>query len=122
MKHAPRFLALVEAARADVREMTIADVEAALRARRGAVLIDCREDHEFAKSRIPGAIHLGRGVLERDVEARVPELDTELILYCGGGYRSVLAAESLGKMGYTRVASMAGGYREWADLGLPIEA
>ncbi len=85
------------------------------------LLIDVREDREWAACRIPGARHIGRGVLERDVETAIPDLDTPLVLYCGGGYRSALAAESLGRMGYTNVQSMDGGIREWKAAGYPID-
>ena len=118
-QHAPAFLRLVEAARPGVRELTVAEARARVAA--GARLIDVREDGEWAAGHAAGAEHLGRGVLERDVEARVPRPDAELVLYCGGGFRSVLAAESLQRMGYTNVASMAGGWRAWQEAGAPIE-
>ncbi|MGH7481729.1 MAG: rhodanese-like domain-containing protein [Longimicrobiales bacterium] len=84
-------------------------------------LIDVREDHEWAQGRIPGATHLGKGILERDIEARFPDLDEELVLYCGGGFRSALAADALRAMGYTRVSSLAGGFRGWTESGRPAE-
>ena len=85
------------------------------------VLVDVREESEFAKDHLPGAIHLGKGIIERDIEARVPELNTEMILYCGGGFRSALAADNLQKMGYTNVISMDGGIRDWREKGYPLE-
>ena len=84
------------------------------------VLVDVREESEYAKDHLPGAIHLGKGVIERDIEARVPELNTELVLYCGGGFRSALAADNLQKMGYTNVISMDGGIRDWREKGYPL--
>ena len=85
------------------------------------LLVDVREESEFAKDHLPGAIHLGKGIIERDIEARVPELNTEMILYCGGGFRSALAADNLQKMGYTNVISMDGGIRDWREKGYPLE-
>ena len=84
------------------------------------VLVDVREESEFAKDHLPGAIHLGKGIIERDIEARVPELGAEMILYCGGGFRSALAADNLQKMGYTNVISMDGGIRDWREKGYPL--
>ncbi len=118
--HSPGFLAIVEDARTRVREVTAAE---AIKAVNGgsARLLDVREDHEWAESRARGADHLGRGIIERDIETVVPDKDSELILYCGGGYRAALAADSLQKMGYTNVASMAGGWRAWLEAGAPID-
>ena len=121
MKHGPRFLKLVEEARAGVRECTVADVVARLARGEAVPLVDVREESEFAAGHLPGAIHVGKGILERDVEARFPDPSAELVLYCGGGFRSVLAAEALGKMGYTNVISMDGGFRGWRAAGQPIE-
>lgn len=121
MKHSPGFLALVEAARKGVRECTAADVKARLDRGDRFHFIDVREDSEFAVDRAAGARHLGRGVLERDIETQIPDLDAEIVLYCGGGYRSALAAESLGKMGYRNVWSMDGGIRAWREAGYPLE-
>ena len=114
MKHAPGFLAVVDEARPRVSEITID----AWLAAPNALLIDVREDDEWAAGRLPHAIHIGRGVLERDIEAKVPDKGQALVLYCGGGYRSILAADSLQKMGYTNVRSLVGGIREWRDRGL----
>jgi rhodanese-related sulfurtransferase len=85
------------------------------------LLVDVREESEFAKDHLPGAIHMGKGIIERDIEARVPDLSAEIVLYCGGGFRSALAADNLQKMGYTNVASMAGGWRAWQSAGAPVE-
>jgi rhodanese-related sulfurtransferase len=122
MVHAPGFLKLVESRRPQVREVTPADLEPGGQiARQGAFhLIDVREDHEWQAGHLPGARHLGRGVMERDIEAQIPDPDAEIVLYCGGGYRSVLAAVSLQEMGYRRVSSLAGGYRGWVESGRPI--
>ena len=121
MKHNPGFLALVDAARKDVRECTAAEINA--RRERGEQFhfIDVREDGEFSADRAAGARHIGRGVLERDIETLIPDRDAEIVLYCGGGYRSALAAESLGKMGYRNVWSMDGGIRAWREAGYPLE-
>lgn len=119
MDHTPGFLRLVDAARPHVRELSVADALA--RQAGGARLVDVREDAEWAAGHAAGAEHLGRGVLERDVETRVPDPGAELLLYCGGGYRSTLAADSLGRMGYTNVWSVAGGWRAWREAGAPVE-
>lgn len=116
MKHNPGFVKQVERVMDRVREITIEELPVA-----GATLVDVREDSEWAAGRIPGAVHLGRGVLERDVETRFPDPATPLILYCGGGYRSALAADTLQQMGYTNVASMSGGFRDWSGTGGPVE-
>ncbi len=120
MKHSPGFEKLCEAARKNVREVSIHDVKARLDRKEAFTLIDVREDHEFAVDHLPQALHLGRGILERDVEARWPDPNTDIVLYCGGGYRSALSAESLQKMGYTQVTSMAGGIRSWREASLPL--
>ena len=119
--HSPRFLKLVDEARARVRECTVADAKAQLDAGQPVTLIDVREESEYARGRIPGAIHLGKGIIERDIESKFPDPRTPLILYCGGGYRSALAAEALQKMGYEQVISMDGGWRGWTEAGYPIE-
>lgn len=119
MEHSEGFLRLVGEVRPRVREVTVA--EALERTARGARLVDVREDHEWEQGRARGAEHLGRGVIERDIEARVPDRGAELILYCGGGYRSALAADSLQRMGYTNVHSLAGGWRAWSEAQAPIE-
>ena len=119
MKHTEGFLKLVDDAKSRVREV---DVEQTLeRVRRGARLIDVREDHEWQRGHAAGAEHMGRGVIERDIERAVPDHAAELILYCGGGYRSALAADNLRRMGYTNVYSLAGGWRAWNEAGAPVE-
>jgi rhodanese-related sulfurtransferase len=117
VKHSEGFLRLVNEARARVRE--VSTEEARHGQERGARLIDVREDNEWERGHIPGAEHLGKGVIERDIEKEIPDTNAEVILYCGGGYRSVLAADALQKMGYTNVASMAGGWRAWCEEGRP---
>ena len=121
MKHAPRFLRLVEDARARIREMSITEVRDALARGTRFHLVDVREDDEWARGHLPGAQHLCKGILERDVEAIIPEPGAEIVLYCGGGFRSALAADNLQKMGYTNVFSMDGGIRGWRDKGYPLE-
>jgi rhodanese-related sulfurtransferase len=120
MKHSPRFLALVAAVMPAVRETDVASVKAMLDRGDDFELIDVREDGEWAAAHLPGARHLGRGVLERDIEAVLPDLDRPIILYCGGGYRSALAADSIQRMGYRNVASMAGGFRAWSEARYPL--
>ena len=121
MKHNPGFLKLVDAARARVKECTVAQAKARLD--RGEVMhfLDVREDHEFSKDHAKGARHLGKGIIERDVETLIPNKQEAIVLYCGGGYRSVLAADALQQMGYTNVVSMDGGIKGWRDAGYPME-
>jgi len=121
-KHSPRFLQLVNDSKKRVRETTVDEVKKRLDRGDKFMLIDVREEGEFAKSRLPGAIHLGKGIIERDVEEKFPDTATELVLYCGGGYRSALAADNLQKMGYTGVISMDGGIRGWKEKGFSIES
>ena len=121
MDHSPRFLAVVEETKKKIHEISIAEVRARLGRGERFELVDVREDSEWAAGRIRGARHLGRGVLERDVEKTIPDPGAEIVLYCGGGFRSALAAESLQRMGYTRVLSMAGGWRDWLAGGGPTE-
>jgi rhodanese-related sulfurtransferase len=121
MEHSPRFLALVEETKKRVKEISIAEVRARVDRGEAFALVDVREDGEWAAGRIRGARHLGRGVIERDIEKTFPDTGGEIILYCGGGFRSALAADSLRQMGYTRVLSMAGGWREWLASGGPTE-
>ena len=120
MQHAPRFLKIVNDAKSRIQETNVDQVKRKLDRGDKFVLVDVREESEFAKDHLPGAIHLGKGVIERDVEARFPDLNTLLVLYCGGGFRSALAADSLQKMGYTSVLSMDGGIRVWREKGLPL--
>ena len=119
-KHAPAFLQIVEDAKTRIRECTIADVTRRQAAGETLTFVDVREESEYAKGHIPSAIHLGKGVIERDIEAKIPDPAKELILYCGGGFRSALAADNLQKMGYTNVLSMDGGWRGWTEAGLPV--
>jgi rhodanese-related sulfurtransferase len=121
MKHNPGFLKLVERAKHAIRECTSAEVQARLDRGEHFHFIDVREDGEFATDHAKGARHIGRGVLERDIESLIPDKQADIILYCGGGYRSALAAERLGRMGYTNVRSMDGGIRSWREAGCPIE-
>jgi rhodanese-related sulfurtransferase len=119
VKHSEGFLKIVDDAKTRVREIDVAGALEHLKA--GARLIDVREDTEWERGRARGAAHMGRGVIERDIEVEVPEHDAELILYCGGGYRSALAADNLQRMGYTNVYSLAGGWKAWKDAGAPFE-
>ena len=121
VQHNPGFLMLVEAAKRNIKECTIAVVKAKLDRGERVHFIDVREDHEYATDHAKGAVHLGRGILERDIETMVPDKHAEIVLYCGGGYRSALSADSLRQMGYTNVASMDGGIRAWREAGYPIE-
>lgn len=120
--HNPGFLAIVDEARSRIRETDVATVQARLASGEALRLIDVREESEYAASRIPGAVHIGRGVLERDIETAVADPDEEIILYCGGGFRSALAADNLQKMGYTNVISMDGGFRGWREAGCGVES
>ena|SRR5215207_2747624 len=119
MKHSPEFEAIVDDAKSRIREVTVEETQQ--RMNDGAKLIDVREDNEWETAHASGATHLGRGIIERDIVQTFPEKDTELILYCGGGYRSALATDMLQKMGYTNVHSMAGGWKAWKESGAPVE-
>lgn len=121
MKHNPGFLKLVEWTKQHIKQCTIGDVKAKLDRGESFHFIDVREDNEFVKDHAKGARHLGRGILERDIETVIPDKQAAIILYCGGGYRSALAADSLRQMGYMNVCSMDGGIRAWRDRGYPIE-
>jgi rhodanese-related sulfurtransferase len=118
--HSRRFLELVSEARARVRRTDVDAVRERLRRGDGVHLVDVREDREWKAGRIPGAVHVGKGIIERDIERTIPDPDAEIVLYCGGGYRSVLAADTLQRMGYTNVVSMDGGYSGWLESGGPI--
>ncbi len=120
MQHAPRFLKIVNDSKSRVKETTVDDVKQRLDQGEKFVLVDVREESEFVKDHLPGALHLGKGVIERDIEGRVPDLNAPLVLYCGGGFRSALAADNLQKMGYTNVISMDGGMREWREKNYPL--
>jgi rhodanese-related sulfurtransferase len=119
-QHSPRFLKIVEDTRKRIREVTIDEVKAKLDRKEKFLLIDVREESEYAADHLPGAVHLGKGIIERDVEARVPDQDTPMVLYCGGGFRSALAADNLQIMGYTQVLSMDGGIRGWREKGFAL--
>ena len=121
MAHAAKFLALVNDAKKRVRETNVADVKRRMDAGEKFVLVDVREESEWAQGHLPGAIHLGKGIIERDVEQSVPDAGAKIILYCGGGFRSALAADNLQKMGYTNVESMDGGWKGWIGAGLPTQ-
>jgi rhodanese-related sulfurtransferase len=118
--HSPRFLQLVQDAKQRVRELTVDQVKTKLDRGERFHLVDVREESEFAKDHLPGAVHLGKGIIERDVEERIPDPGAEIVLYCGGGFRSALAADNLQKMGYTNVTSMDGGIRDWRTKGYPL--
>jgi rhodanese-related sulfurtransferase len=119
-QHSAKFLKIVDDARSRIRETNVGEVKQRLDRGEKLFLIDVREESEFAKDHLPGATHLGKGIIERDIEERVPDANTEMILYCGGGYRSALAADNLQKMGYRNVLSMDGGIREWREKGYPL--
>ena len=118
--HSPKFLAIAHDAKKNIKETTVLDVKSRLDKGEKLLLIDVREESEFATDHIPGAIHLSKGVIERDIELAVPDLATEIILYCGGGFRSALSAENLARMGYSNVISMDGGIRVWRENGFPL--
>ncbi len=120
MAHAAQFLKLVNEAKKKIKETSVADVKRRTDAGEKLLLVDVREDNEWAKGHLPGAVHLGRGIIERDIEQRVPDANLKLVLYCGGGFRSALVAENLQKMGYHNVESMDGGWKGWLEAGLPI--
>ena len=119
-QHSPRFLQIVDESRKRIRETNVDEVKAKLDRGDKFILIDVREESEFARDHLPGAIHLGKGIIERDIEERVPDFNAPLVLYCGGGYRSALAADNLQKMGYRNVLSMDGGIRGWREKGFPL--
>ena len=119
-QHPPRFLKIVDDARSRIRETNVDEVKTRMDQGDKLLLVDVREESEFAKDHLPGAVHLGKGIIERDIEARVPDVNAEMILYCGGGFRSALAADNLQKMGYTNAISMDGGIRGWREKGFPL--
>jgi len=121
MKHTEGFLKIVDDAKSRIKEVSVTDTRDRLAANPSAKLIDVREDNEWNEAHAAGAEHLGKGIIERDIETRVPDKGNELILYCGGGYRSALAADVLQRMGYTNVWSMAGGWKAWQESGGPVE-
>ena len=119
--HSPGFLAIVDDAKSRVREITIPEYHRRVGAGERLTLVDVREDHEWAAGHLPGAVHLSKGIIERDVEKAFPDKNATLVLQCGGGFRSALAGDNLQRMGYKNVLSLAGGYREWVETGLPVE-
>lgn len=119
-QHPPRFLKIVDDARSRVRETNVDEVKKRMDKGDKFLLVDVREESEYGKDHLPGAIHLGKGIIERDIEQRVPDLNAEIVLYCGGGFRSALAGDNLQKMGYTNVISMDGGIREWREKSYPL--
>lgn len=121
MQHSPGFLKIVDDAKKNVRELTVAQVAEWLKNGRRFHFVDVREDTEWAAGHAKGAIHLGKGVIERDIETKITDKNAEIVLYCGGGFRSALAAEAIQKMGYANVYSMDGGIRGWREAGLPEE-
>jgi len=121
MNHSPGFLKLVDDARRRVRENGVADVKRKLDAGERFHLVDVREESEFGRGHLPGAIHLSKGIIERDIEKAIPDKSAPIVLYCGGGFRSALAADNLQKMGYSNVISMDGGWRGWTEAGYPVE-
>ena len=120
MKHSPAFLKIVDDAKSRVKEADFREVKQWIDARQELTLVDVREESEWAHGHLPGAVHLGKGVIERDIEQAFPDKQSRLVLYCGGGFRSALAADNLQKMGYTNVHSLHGGFREWQEKQLPI--
>ena len=120
MKHSEGFLQIVNDAKTRIKEVTVAETRSKLSQNSNTKLIDVREDNEWDAQHAAGAIHLGKGIIERDIETTVPDKSVELILYCGGGYRSALAADALQDMGYTNVYSMAGGWKAWKESGAPV--
>jgi rhodanese-related sulfurtransferase len=119
MRHAPEFLKLVADAKTRIREASVQEVKQQLDAQQTFTLIDVREESEWANGHLPGAIHLSKGIIERDIENAIPGKATPIVLYCGGGFRSALVADNLQKMGYTRVFSMDGGWHAWTDAAFP---
>ena len=119
MAHSPQFLKLVNESKTRVKETNVEDVKRRMDAGEKFLLVDVREDNEWANGHLPRAVHMGRGIIERDIEMAVPDTGTKMILYCGGGFRSALVADNLQKMGYTNVESMDGGWKGWVAAGLP---
>jgi len=119
MAHSPQFLKLVNESKARVKEKNVADVKRRMDAGEKFLLVDVREDNEWANGHLPSAVHMGRGIIERDIETAVPDTGTKMVLYCGGGFRSALVADNLQKMGYLNVESMDGGWKGWLAAGLP---
>lgn len=121
MLHSPGFLKLVDDAKRRIREVTVEDVQRSSETAESFHLVDCREDSEWNAGHAAGSLHLGKGIIERDIENEIPDKDTKIVIYCGGGFRSALAADAVQKMGYTNVFSLAGGWRAWNAAGMPVE-
>ena len=121
MAHNPKFLEIVNDAKSRVKEIDIEGYRRMMKSGEPHLLVDVREDNEWAAGHAAGAVHLGKGIIERDIEAQAPAKDTKLVLYCGGGFRSALAADNLQKMGYTHAISLDGGWKAWQQAGLPVE-
>jgi rhodanese-related sulfurtransferase len=121
MAHNPKFLEIVNDAKSRVKEIDMEGYRRMLKTKEPHLLVDVREDNEWAAGHAAGAVHLGKGIIERDIEAQAPAKDTRLVLYCGGGFRSALAADNLQKMGYTDAISLDGGWKAWQQAGLPVE-
>ena len=121
MQHSSRFLKIVKEAKSRIRETNVQEVKKRMDKGEKPIVVDVREDNEVARGRIPGALHLGKGIIERDIEKAVPDTNAEIILYCGGGFRSALAADALRQMGYTNAVSMDGGWKAWNESGYPTE-
>jgi rhodanese-related sulfurtransferase len=121
MGHAPKFLGLVNDAKKRIKETNVADVKRRMDAGESFILVDVREESEWFAGHLPGAIHLGKGIIERDIEKRVPDAGAKIILYCGGGFRSALTGDNLQKMGYANVESMDGGWKGWVAAGFPVQ-
>ena len=119
MEHTPGFLKIVEDSKTRVKETGVLDVKRKMDAGEKFHLVDCREESEWARGHLPGAMHLSKGVIERDIEKKIPDTHAPIIIYCGGGFRSALAADNLQKMGYRNVLSMDGGWRGWTEAGFP---
>ncbi len=121
MQHTSKFLKLVNEAKSRIRETNVQEVKKRMDTGEKLIVVDVREDNEVARGRIPGAVHMGKGVIERDIERAIPDTNAEIILYCGGGFRSALAADALRQMGYTNAVSMDGGWKAWNESGFPTE-
>ncbi len=121
MQHSPAFLKIVDDARSRVKENDVHDTKRRMDRGEKFILVDVREESEWARGHLPGAVHIGKGVIERDAEAKIPDKNATVILYCGGGFRSALAADNLQKMGFTNVISMDGGWRNWCESGYPTQ-
>jgi rhodanese-related sulfurtransferase len=121
MKHSPGFLKIVNDAKSRIQEADFREVKQWMDNRQEITLVDVREESEWARGHLAGAVHMGKGIIERDIEGAFPDKQSRLVLYCGGGFRSALVADNLQKMGYTNVISMDGGWRGWTEAGFPVD-